>query len=98
MANTKTSVKRFNNNKTKKLNEKMEKRINISEDIKQQKNTINLKLDKMKNRLEKNKNKLKNLKQTNKDLENTIRKMTLKAEKLTIESDILEQKLRELQH
>lgn len=95
MANTKTSVKRFNNNKTKKLNEKMEKRINISEDIQKQKNTINLKFDKMKERLEKNKNKLKNLKQTNKDLENTIRKMTLKANKLTTEVNLLEQKLRE---
>lgn len=97
MANTKTSVKRFNNNKTKKLNEKMEKRINISKDIQKQKNTINLKLDKMKNRLEKNKNKLKNLKQTNKDLENTIRKMKSKKDKLVYEETFYEGKVTELQ-
>ena len=95
MANTKTSVKRFSNNKTKKLNEKMKKRINISKDIQKQKNTIDIKLDKMKDRLKKNKNKLKNLKQTNKDLEDTIRKMTLKANKLTSEVNLLIQKLRE---
>ena len=99
MTNTikKTSVKKFSNNKTKKLNEKIEKRINISKDIQKQKNTIDIKLDKMQDRLNKNKNKLQELKKTNKDLENTIRKMESKKDKLEYEESFYEKKVRELQ-
>ena len=99
MTNTikQTSVKRFSNNKTKKQNEKMEKRINISKDIKKQKNTIDIKLDKMKDRLKKNKNKLQELKQTNKDLEKTIQKMKSKKDKLVYEETFYEGKVTELQ-
>ena len=103
MTNTikKTSVKKFSNNKTKKLNEKIQKKLKdrkeFGKNIQQQKNTIDLKLDKMKDRLNKNKNKLQELKQTNKDLENTIRKMKSKKDKLEYEESFYEGKVTELQ-